>query len=561
MAKKEEKKDEPQGGKMTPYVNKPFGKMEQLFETDYLLSEDKDKNALLECLKLNKDDVTMKLFGTRREEVGFQGSELYDILYDENKRKAYLTKLKDMDELLEKAVKDMEIPSVEGDLFKYVYGWVREKETTSRMEGFEPTKYNKMIRKIVAVTNNNDNEIIDYAKKEEMIKEFRGKVLYMYKIAKVLDLLYEKIPKGKEESAKIIDTLNMDQIEKILEEQVSVTKNWKEKIDDFLSKKLSNIEDYGYKPKIVQYGSVTYTVDPGTEKLRTNMGKLVGQVEFLDDLKNVNSQFNTYYWSADILMKIVTDVIGSNNILILKGDSHNVSLENRLKYENHTTTVDTKGSKTATSATSKIAPVSKTNVKGGSSGNSAADPKGKPVDMKNDIIHCRCVYMDLLGNFGIGEVATAQMYSETNKLKAVRGLAIRQSIQGVFSSFAPINFTKEAEMKSYNLSMSIIENKRILLEKASFKNKVSATIDPFFDFFSIKQRGQTQSIGYKTKEFEDVEEQKEEEEVEQKQETDKQTLYQSFPHLEKEIVDKQFESDNYDVAKTKEHLSKEKTDG
>lgn len=170
-----------------------------------------------------------------------------------------------------------------------------------------------------------------------------------------------------------------------------------EKIKDVLCNKspfyykyLCNAENgVAYSPvETINEGNRRMSIHPRTHWLKQDMGKLSSGFPFLATQTQKNDQYKTHYWPRNAMVGIVSSFIGQENFIMLCSSEEMVS---------------------------------------------------------RTLYRCVAVYMDLLGNIGIGQVVAdpVSFIKNDNSKESLRSLTERQAMQVCFSSFVPVKYENE----------------------------------------------------------------------------------------------------------------------
>ena len=371
----------------------------EISSTFYILDTDKFKDSLkseMALLALDRQNLmSVRMAGTTVTDhkegdvwkigTAFMKTELYSILSNKALRRQYLQRLQDMKALLEY---EDEV-TIKGEKYKlHSIPPPTEKKPSGGTwsyyyGGYEPDGSNVRYETQKNLLDKYTQPIpIQYAirTEKETTASRRDEVMAQF-LTKVNRM--RNVARTVENALKDVENDDGDEViidEKIEKVLCARPLYYYNDLGDATSRK-------GYAPlETINTGTMRKSIHPTTVWLKKDMGALSLKFPSIAMTAKQNTQFNTQYWSRDAMIGIVSSFIGQENFIIL------------------------------CSAREERAP----------------KPNERYV----------AVYMDLLGNLGIGQVVgdPNAFIKNANSAESLRSLTERQAMQVCFSSFVPVKY-------------------------------------------------------------------------------------------------------------------------
>lgn len=331
----------------------------------------------------------------------FMDTDLYYILANKSLRERYLQHLNDMFALLsykvEVEVKDKPYlfysipPPTEkkstGGTWGYYYGGYEPDGSNVRYETRKDMldKYTTSVPIEYAIRSEKQTT---QDVRDEAIEQFRTKIIKMKNVVRSVTSALKDIEEKDKKDKKDDEEFGYDEEE--------IFKRIKTELCEKVPKHYKDLgnarSNRGYSPmETINRGHERMSFHPRTFWLKKDMGELSTEFPSLAVTAQQNTQFKTYYWPRNAMIGIVGSFIGAENFLILCSSKEVIT--------------------PATATTSEI---------------------DRYV----------AVYMDLLGNIGIGQVVgdPKSFIKNGNSDESLRSLAERQAMQICFSSFVPVKY-------------------------------------------------------------------------------------------------------------------------
>ncbi len=372
----------------------------EVSSTFFVLDTDKFKDSLkseMGLLALDRQNLmSVRMAGTivtdhKKDGIldmstSFMKTELYSILSDKSSRDQYFQRLLDMKALLEYTVE----VTVNGEKYKLhsIPAPTEKKPSGGTWSyyygGYEPDGSNVRYETQRTLLDKYTQSIpIQYAirTEKETTANARDKAIVSFKKRVIKMMNVVRSVNHALEDVKDEEEIEEDIIFDKIKAALSGTRlNHYNDLSDAESEK-------GYVPlETIDTETKRVSIHPKTYWLKKDMGALSLKFPSIAMTAKQNTQFNTQYWSRDAMIGIVSSFIGQENFIILCS-----SREERFPKPNE---------------------------------------------------RYVAVYMDLLGNLGIGQVVgdPNAFIKNANSAESLRSLTERQAMQVCFSSFVPVKY-------------------------------------------------------------------------------------------------------------------------